>query len=177
MVLLASEYDKSKYLTANELSDGERKFKVRKVTVEEVGKEEKLVVWFTNHKKGLVLNKTNNRVLRKEFGDDVAGWEEKIFALFAMDGVFFQGKPTQGLRVRILLPKQPSTKPSSTTYMSRGQETQPLGNGGSAAAKSANKKPANKKKPPARDELDEVIDPQPPPQDSGDDELNDDIDL
>ena len=44
------------------------------MTEEEVGqdkdKEKKLVVWFTNDKRGLVLNKTNNRTLRGAFGDD-----------------------------------------------------------------------------------------------------------
>jgi hypothetical protein len=178
MVLLASEFDKSKYLNAvDDLKGGERKFKIKEVTAEDVGKETKLVVWFTNDKKGLVLNKTNNRVLRKEYGDDVEGWKGKIIAVFAMD-VLFQGKLTPGLRVRILPPKQPGAKPASTTFMSRSAETQPLGNGGSAAAKSANnKKPVNTKNPPARDELDEVIENQPPPQESSDDDLNDDVDF
>ena len=34
-------------------------------------KEKKLVVWFTNDERGLVLNKTNNRTLRGAFGDDL----------------------------------------------------------------------------------------------------------
>ena len=138
-----------------------------------------MVVWFTNDKKGLVLNKTNNRVLRKEYGDDVSGWENKIIAVFVME-VLFQGRLTPGLRVRIPPPKQPSTKPaSSTTFMSRGQETQPLGSKGPNAAKSGNnnKSANNKKKPPAQDELDEVIENQPPPQESSDDDLNDDVDF
>jgi hypothetical protein len=177
MVLLASDYDQSRFLNADDLNGGERKFKIKNVTVEEVGKEDKLIVWFTNSKKGLVLNKTNNRVLREKFGDDVAGWKEQIIILFSMM-VPFQGRMTPGLRVRIPPPRQASTKPaSSTTFMARGEETQPLSSNGPVAVKSANKKPANKKKPQARDELDEVIESQPPPQDSGDDDLNDDIDM
>jgi len=180
MVLLASNYDKSRFLKAGDL-DGERKFRIKTATEEEIGteasKEKKLVVWFTNDDRGLVLNKTNNRVLRGEFGDDVAGWTGKIVILFSM-AVPFGGRMTPGLRVRIPPPKQASTKPASnTTFMSRGQETRPLGSDGPVAAKSANnKKPANKKKPPVRDELDEVIESQPPPEDS-DEELNDDIDM
>src|SRR6516164_1396021 len=131
MVLLASEFDKSRFLSASDLDDheGERRFKIRDVTAEEVGKEKKLIVWFTNDEKGLVLNKTNNRVLREKFGDDVAGWIGKIIVVFSTM-VLFQGRMTPGLRVRIPPPKQqqPSTKPaSSTTIMSRGEETQPLG--------------------------------------------------
>ena len=175
MVLLASEYDQSRFLKADDLDGGERKFKIKNVTAEDLGGDGKLIVWFTNDKKGLILNKTNNRVLRTAFGDDTAGWKDQIIILFSMM-VSMQGRMVPGLRVRIPPPKQPSTKPaSSTTFMSRGQGTQPLGNG-PVAAKPANKKPANKKKPPVRDEPDEVIESQPPPQDSGDD-FNDDIDL
>jgi hypothetical protein len=87
MVLLASDYDKSNFLKANDL-DGERKFRIKLVTEEDIGtganKEKKLVVWFTNDDRGLVLNKTNNRVLRGAFGDDTAGWADKIIVLFSM---------------------------------------------------------------------------------------------
>ena len=80
MVLLASDFDKSRYLKAADI-ERERKFRIKSVTAEEVGtgadKEKKLVVWFTNDECGLVLNKTNNRVLRSAFGDDVAGWAGK----------------------------------------------------------------------------------------------------
>jgi len=174
MVLLASEYDQSRFLKADDLDGGERKFKIKNVTAEDLGGDGKLIVWFTNDKKGLILNKTNNRVLRTAFGDDTAGWKDQIIILFSMM-VSMQGRMVPGLRVRIPPPRQASTKPAGATFMSRGQETQPLGNG-PVAAKPANKKPANKKKPPVRDEPDEVIESQPPPQDSGDD-FNDDIDL
>ena len=51
----------------------EKKFRIKTVTEEEfeVGdkKEKKLVVWFTNDERGLVLNKINNRTIRGAFGD------------------------------------------------------------------------------------------------------------
>jgi hypothetical protein len=175
-MVLASDFDQSRFLKADDLDGGERKFKIKSVSVEDVGGEEKLVVWFTNDKKGLVLNKTNNRVLRKEFGDDVAGWKDHIVIVFAMM-VPFGGKMVGGLRVRIPPPKQPSTKPASnTTFMTRSQETQPLGKNGPVAAKLANKKTSKKKPPVQDDELDDLIESQPPPGDP-DDELNDDIDM
>jgi len=176
MALLASTFDQSRFLSADDLKSGERKFKIKEVTAEDVGKENKLVVWFINDKKGLVLNKTNNRVLRKEYGDDVSGWENKIIAVFVME-VLFQGRLTPGLRVRIPPPKQPSTKPAgNTTFMTRSQETQQLGKNGPVAAKLANKKTSKKKPPVPDDELDDLIESQPPPEDP-DDELNDDIDM
>src|SRR6516165_7559223 len=102
-MVLASDFDKSKYLCAEDLKS-EKKFRIKAVTVEAVGtgseKEEKLVVWFANDKRGLVLNKTNNRTLRGAFGDDVSGWKDKIISLFSTM-VDLRGKMVGGLRGRI----------------------------------------------------------------------------
>ena len=101
MVLLASEFDKSKWLRAEDLK-AEKKFRIKEVTPEEVGerREQKLVVWFTNDKRGLVLNKTNNRTIRGYYGDDVAGWAGKIIIVFPTM-VPMGGKMVPALRVRI----------------------------------------------------------------------------
>jgi hypothetical protein len=105
MVLLASDYA-SRFLNAADL-DRERKFKIEGVTEELVGaaQEKMLVVWFTNHKRGLVLNKTNNLTIRSAFGDPVDGWVGKIIIIFPTM-VELRGKLTPGLRVRIPPPKQ-----------------------------------------------------------------------
>jgi hypothetical protein len=105
-MLLASTYDKSKYWRGEDL-DRERKFRIKDVTEDEIGekKEKKLVVWFTNDERGLVLNRTNNRVLRAAFGDDTAGWKNKIIVIFVIM-VDNRGKMVPGLRVRIPPPKQ-----------------------------------------------------------------------
>ena len=72
MVLLASSFDQSKYLRAEDLTQ-EKLLRIKSVTVEMVGRgpkqEQKPVVWFTNHVKGLPLNKTNNRTIRGAYGD------------------------------------------------------------------------------------------------------------
>ena len=84
-MLLASDFDKTKYLKAVDL-EREKKFRIKAVTADELGigkdKETKLVVWFTNDDRGLPLNKTNNRTLRGAFGDDTAGWAAKVIAVF-----------------------------------------------------------------------------------------------
>ena len=107
MVLLASNYDKSRFFKADDL-DGDRKLRIKGVTEELVGagaeKEKKLVVWFTNDERGLVLNRLNNRTLRGAFGDDTAGWAGKVIIIFAMM-VEMRGKMVPGLRVRIPPPK------------------------------------------------------------------------
>jgi hypothetical protein len=109
MVLLASSYDQSRFLSAADLQR-EKKFRIKEVTEETVGEkqEKKLVVWFTNHAKGLVLNKTNNRTIRGIFGDNVSGWIGRIIIVFPTHADF-RGKLTPALRVRIPPPKQAAT--------------------------------------------------------------------
>jgi hypothetical protein len=130
MVLLASAYDKSKYLKASDL-DHEKKFRIRTATEETVGadrdKEKKLVVWFTNDERGLVLNRVNNRNLRGAFGDAVDGWAGKIIVVFPTM-VDFRGKMGPALRVRIPPPKQGGATASAP------QPTSPSGNGAAASA-------------------------------------------
>ena len=108
MVLLASSYDTSKFFKAADL-EAEKKMRIKTVTEELVGagaeQEKKLVVWFTNDERGLVLNKTNNRTLRGAFGDDCAGWAGKVIVLFPSSAEL-RGKMVPSLRVRIPPPKQ-----------------------------------------------------------------------
>jgi hypothetical protein len=107
MVLLASDFDKSRFLKAADL-EREKKFRIKTVSEESVGtesKEQKLVCWFTNDARGLVLNKTNNRSIRGAYGDDTAGWVGKIIVVFPTM-VDMRGKMTPALRVRIPPPKQ-----------------------------------------------------------------------
>jgi hypothetical protein len=105
-MLLASDFDKSKYLRAADL-EGEKKFRIKAVTSNELtdkkgNKETKLIVWFTNDERGLVLNKTNNRTLRGAFGDNTADWANKVIVMFSM----MASNNEMGLRVRIPPPKK-----------------------------------------------------------------------
>ena len=155
-MLLASDYDKSKYFKATDL-DREKKFRIKNVTEEPLndgkGKtEKKLCLWLTNDLRGLILNKTNLRTLKGAFGDDTAGWAAKVIAIFPI--MADNGK--QGLRVRILPPKQvaaaaPPTQPAS-----------PSGNGAAAA-------PPTKAAPPVDPELEP--DPVKPIREELDDEI------
>ena len=108
MVLLASNFDQSRYFKAAD-QQTEKKLRIKDVTEEEIGvgkdKERKLVVWFTNDERGLVLNRTNNRTLRGAFGDICDGWKGKIVVLFPTQDDF-RGRMVPVLRVRIPPPKQ-----------------------------------------------------------------------
>jgi hypothetical protein len=161
MVLLASDYDKSRFLKAGDF-EGERKFRIKSVTEELVGagadKEKKLVVWFTNDERGFVLNRVNNRTLRGAFGDDTAGWVEKIIIIFPMM-VEMRGKMVPGLRVRIPPPKHGSQVAAV--------KPKPSGNGQTAVAA--------KPKPPVEEKLDDV-DEAPAKSDTSDaDEFDDEV--
>jgi hypothetical protein len=107
MVLLASTYDQSKFLRAEDLAQ-DKVLRIKSVTEELVGQgaqQKKLVVWFTNDPKGLALNRTNNRTIRGVYGDDVAGWTGKLIVLFPTQADF-RGRLVGALRVRIPPPKQ-----------------------------------------------------------------------
>ena len=70
-------------------------------------REKKLVLWFTNTEKGLVLNRTNNRAIRAAYGDDTTGWAGKLVVVFQTQADF-RGRLVPALRVRIPPPKQAS---------------------------------------------------------------------
>ena len=104
MVLLASSYDESRFFRAEDLKN-ETRLKIKNVTEEKMADGEvKLTVWFTNTKRGLVLNRTNNRTIRAAFGDDTAGWVGKIIVLYPAMAEF-RGKMGPAMRVRIPPPK------------------------------------------------------------------------
>ena len=111
MVLLASMYDQSKFLRAEDLTQ-DKVLRIKSVTEELVGQgadqQKKLVVWFTNSPKGLALNRTNNRTIRGAYGDDVAGWIGKLIVVFPTQADF-RGRLVGALRVRIPPPKQAKT--------------------------------------------------------------------
>jgi hypothetical protein len=108
-MLLASDFDQSKYLRAADLGEigREKRLKIGRVTKEtDVGEEKrtKAVVWFTTTDKGLVLNKTNLRILQSAFGDQMDPWAGKIVVVFSTMADF-RGKMVPALRVRIPPPK------------------------------------------------------------------------
>ena len=93
--------------------------------------------------------------MKGAFGDDTAGWANKIIIVFTMM-VDMRGQIVPGLRVRIPPPKQAVTTTAA-------KPSQASGNGQTVAAK-----------PPVKDdELDDDI--KPPPAQSLADELDDEI--
>ena len=148
MVLLASSFDQSRFLSAADLEQ-EKKLRIKSVTVETVrqgsAQEQKPVLWFTNLSKGLVLNKTNNRTLRSALGDDMEKWANAIIIVFPTQ-TDFGGKLVGALRVRMPPPKQAT--------MGNGQPTGPKESLDSFAAAP---EPKPEPKPTLKDDLDDEI--------------------
>jgi hypothetical protein len=116
LTLLASDFDQSRYLQATKFGElgTEKRLKIKAVTKEiDVGdqKETKAVLWFTTTDKGLMLNKTNLRVLQGAFGDAMDNWRDKIVVVFSVM-VDFRGKMVPGLRVKIPPPKDDYKAPA-----------------------------------------------------------------
>jgi hypothetical protein len=130
MVLLASSYDQSKFLRAEDLTE-EKTLRIKRVTEEMVGQgadqSQKLVVWFTNSKKGLALNRTNNRTIRGAYGDDTANWAGKPIVVFPTKADF-RGRLVGALRVRIPIKENPNitTKPAAKPAPAAEAEEQDL---------------------------------------------------
>jgi hypothetical protein len=94
----------SRYLAAADVEEmgGEVSYTIRKVVLEEVGekKEEKPIVYFRQHKKGMVLNKTNSTRLTASLGDESDDWTGKTITL-EVEHVPFQGKIVPAIRCRV----------------------------------------------------------------------------
>lgn len=107
MPMLASDFDRSKFLKAADLEE-EGRFKIKAVTEETVGQganaENKAVLWFSNHPQGLVMNKTNIRELVPTFGNDMLQWVGRIIVIYP-DITQMAGKSVACLRVKVPQPK------------------------------------------------------------------------
>lgn len=111
----------SKYLKADVdvPEDGQVVMTIDRVTMELLGKgkdaQEKPVVYFLETEKGLVLNKTNWKLIGQALGnDDTDSWDGKKIALYSAD-VQFGEEMTRGIRVSSRAPRvttRPAPKPA-----------------------------------------------------------------
>jgi hypothetical protein len=108
----------SKYLSAEDLGNKKIRTRVAKVRKEPMqardGKPEraKLVLYFTSDIKPLILNATNKNVLVDVLGGTPADWEGVEVGLWA-EPTMYAGKPTKGVRLRVLSASKPEPKPAT----------------------------------------------------------------
>jgi hypothetical protein len=78
-------------------------------TLNQQSHDQKWVMYFKEHEKGMVLNTTTIRVLEQAFGDDSDHWIGKRVMVYVDPNVSFQGKIVGGLRIRT--PKKGAAPP------------------------------------------------------------------
>jgi hypothetical protein len=97
----------SKYLTAEDIEDGDRTLTITSARAEVLGEgpkaSNKIILAFREEKKELVCNKTNANTIAKIHGDDTDDWIGKPITLYATE-VEFGGEVTLGIRVRLRAP-------------------------------------------------------------------------
>lgn len=89
----------SKYLAAADLGDDNVTFTISDASMEVLNEEQKLILYFHEVKKGMVLNKTNCKALEAALGsDDTDDWIGRQIVLFSAQ-VDFQGRTVDAIRV------------------------------------------------------------------------------
>lgn len=100
-----SEAFPSQFLRAADLQGRTIRAQIDSVRFEDVGSEQKLIVYFAGKDKGLVLNKTNASTVAMAFGDETDNWQGNMIELFPQ-AVAFQGQMVPAIRVRV--PAEPA---------------------------------------------------------------------
>ena len=112
-----SEEFPSKYLKAADLQGREVRVTMQNVEREQLGDDNKPVVYFKGKEKGLYLNKTNATTISNAYGDDTEDWFDQPLILFSVM-VDFQGKVGPAIRCRV--PTAKDNKPARRDPISSG---------------------------------------------------------
>ena len=92
----------SNYLKTSDLKGRRIVLAIDKVSVEDIGKEKKPILYFADHEKGMVLNKTNAATIEEIVGtSETRKWHGKKIILYPTK-VDFQGKRVDAMRVDAL---------------------------------------------------------------------------
>lgn len=121
----------SKWLTAADLNDADLTVTIRACTYEEVTeKDKKWVLWFEETGKGMVLNKTNSKmIVQLLLSDDTDEWVGRQITLFPTQ-VDYEGNQVDAIRVRKKLPaagRKPARK--AVPVMTQEEADRELGDG------------------------------------------------
>lgn len=101
--MLISNAFPGNYLKAADLQGRTVTVAVSDCRMEDLGGEEKPVLYFQGKDRGMVLNKTNASAIVSAYGDDTGAWVGRPLDLFVAR-VSFQGRMVDGLRVRVPAP-------------------------------------------------------------------------
>ena len=96
-----------KYLKASDLNDKDLTLTIQGLESEEFEDGAKPVLWFEDHPKALVLNRTNFSTIETLYGEDSMTWVGKRITLFECE-ISYRGDMMMAIRVRS---KPPDTAP------------------------------------------------------------------
>jgi arabinogalactan endo-1,4-beta-galactosidase len=102
----------SDYLRAVDLDNKEITVTMTDVRMEQIGEDNKPVLYFQGKEKGMVLNKTNAASIANLYGDDTTDWTGEAITLFSAM-VSFQGKTVPAIRVKPPSRKAAAKKPAA----------------------------------------------------------------
>lgn len=93
----------SKYLKGADLNGKTVRVTIERVEIEEVGNDgdRKPVVYFSGKDKGLTLNRINADTISSAYGPETDEWSGHVVELYFDPNVYYGGKKTGGLRVRV----------------------------------------------------------------------------
>ena len=100
----------STYLKAADLKGKAVSLIMDRVAFEDVGGEQKPVLYFRGTDRGIVLNKTNTNMIAEMYGYESDDWAGKKVVLHT-ERVPFQGKLVDSIRVRLEVVKQFVSQP------------------------------------------------------------------
>ena len=101
----------SKYLSAGDLH-GDLVVTMKSLMVEEISGEKKPVLYFRKGAKGVVLNKTNFKMIASLHGRETDDWPGKKIALFPTEADF-RGENADVIRIRKRTPAQQDDESAS----------------------------------------------------------------
>ncbi|HEX7080203.1 MAG TPA: hypothetical protein VF329_04245 [Gammaproteobacteria bacterium] len=88
----------SKYLKAADLPRAGKTLEIDSVEQEKVGDDTKWILYFVGEDRGLILNKTNAKMIASEYGNKVAEWSTRKVHL-RREKVSFKGDVVDAIRV------------------------------------------------------------------------------
>jgi hypothetical protein len=89
----------SNYIKCADLQGRSVRVKINYIKMEDIGDDNKPVLYFIGKEKGLVLNKTNANVISMLYGDETDDWPGCEIEMYPTE-TDFQGKRVDAIRVR-----------------------------------------------------------------------------
>jgi hypothetical protein len=99
----SSKFFPSNWLKAEDVGEQRKTVTIKNALEEEIGGDQKLVIYFEEMDKGLVLNRTNYERLNDEWGTETSKWTGKQVELYTAM-VTYKKKEVPAIRLSTVVP-------------------------------------------------------------------------